>query len=338
MKEQTEVACRLEEAGEMNKGLLVLEVKKLKKYYPAGGKKVLKAVDNVSFEIYKGETLGIVGESGCGKTTCGKTCMGMLSNSGGEVLFHGKNVHKMSKKERFEFTKKAQMVFQDPYASLDPHQKVYNIVAEGIKIHKLAANKTEEEQMVMSLLKIVGLNSEHASRNIHEFSGGQRQRIGIARALAVNPEFLFCDEPVSALDVSIQAQIINLLIKLKEERSLTMLFIAHDLAVVRHISDRIGVMYLGKLVELTEAKALYKKPLHPYTRALLSAVPIADPDVSQERGAIVLSGDIPSPVNPPEGCRFCNRCVKCMDICKEKEPEFKEVEEGHFVACHLYNT
>ena len=229
------------------------------------------------------------------------------------------------------------MIFQDPYASLDPHQKVYDIVAEGIRLHKLAKDKAEEEHMVLELLDMVGLNAEHAMRNVHEFSGGQRQRIGIARALAVDPEFLFCDEPISALDVSIQAQIINLLMKLQKEKHLTMLFIAHDLSMVKHISDRIGVMYLGNMVELSGSSDLYRKPLHPYTQALLSAVPIADPKASRERKKIMLTGDVPSPVNPPAGCRFSGRCKYCMSQCFDLKPELKEVEAGHYVACHLYD-
>ena len=260
-----------------NNATVQLEVTNLCKYYNAGKKKVLKAVDDISFVIYKGETLGIVGESGCGKTTSGKTCIGMLQPTSGQVKYQGKDVHHMTKKERFDFTGKVQMIFQDPYASLDPHQKVYDIVAEGIRIHKLASSREQEEKMVLELLDMVGLNAEHAMRNVHEFSGGQRQRIGIARALAVNPEFLFCDEPISALDVSIQAQIINLLIKLQKERDLTMLFIAHDLSMVRYLCDRVGVMYEGRLVELAPAKELFGNPLHPYTRALLSAIPVPDP-------------------------------------------------------------
>ena len=321
----------------MSDRMVELEVTNLCKYYDAGRKRKLKAVDDVSFTICKGETLGIVGESGCGKTTCGKTCIGMLSKTSGTVTFQGKDVHKLTRKEKFDFTGKVQMIFQDPYASLDPHQKVYDIVAEGIRTHRLARNKAEEEQKVLELLDLVGLNAEHAMRNVHEFSGGQRQRIGIARALSVEPEFLFCDEPISALDVSIQAQIINLLMKLQKEKNLTMLFIAHDLSMVKHISDRIGVMYLGNMVELSESGELYKNPLHPYTRALLSAVPIADPKASRERKKIMLSGDVPSPVDPPAGCRFSGRCEKCMGICREVQPKLNEVEPGHFVACHLYN-
>lgn len=321
----------------MNGRSVELKVEHLSKYYPAGKHKVLKAVDDVSFEIYKGETLGIVGESGCGKTTCGKTCIGMLKKTSGNVLYQGKNVHQMSKKERFAFTKKVQMIFQDPYASLDPHQKVYRIVSEGIRIHKLAKSKDEEWKMVMDLMEMVGLNAEHAVRNVHEFSGGQRQRIGIARALAVDPEFLFCDEPISALDVSIQAQIINLLMKLQRERNLTMLFIAHDLSMVKYISDRIGVMYLGNLVELSDSESLYQNPYHPYTEALLSAVPIADPEASENRSRIMLNGDVPSPVDPPKGCRFSGRCKKCMEKCKSERPLLREITRGHWVACHLYS-
>lgn len=320
----------------MEKRRKIFEVKHLQKYYFTQQKQQLKAVDDVSFDIYEGETLGIVGESGCGKTTCGKTCLGMVDKTGGEVLFLGKDVHAMNRKEHFEFTKKVQMVFQDPYASLDPHQKVYQIIDEGIQIHKIAKNKKEEEKLVFELLEMVGLNVEHAARNVHEFSGGQRQRIGIARALSVNPEFLFCDEPISALDVSIQAQIINLLMKLQKERNLTMLFIAHDLSIVKHISDRIGVMYLGKMVELTRSDMLYANPKHPYTQALLSAIPIADPDESKKKEKVMLAGDVPSPLNPPKGCRFAGRCQHCMEICKTADPNMVEVEEGHFVACHLY--
>lgn len=314
-----------------------LEVNNLKKYYKVGKHSRLQAVDDVSFRIYKGETFGLVGESGCGKTTCGKTCLGILDKTDGEVLYQGQDVHSMTKKERFAFTKKVQMIFQDPYASLNPHQKVYDIIAEGIQIHKLAKNRKEEQKMVTELLEMVGLNAEHAARNVHEFSGGQRQRIGIARALSVEPEFLFCDEPISALDVSIQAQIVNLLIKLQKEKNLTMLFIAHDLSIVKHISDRIGVMYLGKMVELTDSKKLYVSPLHPYTKALLSAVPIADPDASAKKKRIMLNGDVPSPVDSREGCRFCGRCDQCMEICKTQTPKMHEVEEGHYVACHLYS-
>lgn len=314
----------------------VLEVKNLCKYYPVKYKGMLKAVDNVSFSIARGETFGIVGESGCGKTTCGKTCIGMLAPTAGQVLFHGRDVHKMDRAQRFAFTSQAQMIFQDPYASLDPHQKVYDIVAEGIRIHKLSQSRQEEERMVLELLDMVGLNAEHAMRNVHEFSGGQRQRIGIARALSVNPEFLFCDEPISALDVSIQAQIVNLLVRLQQERQLTMLFIAHDLSMVKHISDRIAIMYLGEVVELAEANELYSHPLHPYAQALLSAAPIADPKASRQRHKVMLTGEVPSPMNPPPGCRFCGRCRHRTPRCDSQRPPLIELEPNHFVACHLY--
>lgn len=314
----------------------ILEVKNLKKYYPAAQKQLLKAVDDVSFDIYEGETLGIVGESGCGKTTCGKTCLGMYNKSGGEVLFHGKDIHKMTKAEHFEFTKRVQMIFQDPYASLDPHQKVYDIIAEGIRIHKMAKNKAEEKQMVTELLEMVGLNAEHASRNVHEFSGGQRQRIGIARALSVDPEFLFCDEPISALDVSIQAQVINILEEFQEKFHFTYLFISHDLSMVRHISHTVGVMYLGHLIEYAQVDELYENMLHPYTKCLMSAVPVADPVKSRQSSRIILQGDVPSPINPPSGCPFRTRCSRCMKICEQQKPELVSVGRGHKVACHLY--
>lgn len=314
---------------------VVLDIQNLCKYYPLKNKQVLKAVDNVSFQIYKGETLGIVGESGCGKTTTGKTCIGMLSKTSGDVYFHGKNVHEMTKKEKLEFAKKVQMVFQDPYASLDPHQKVYQIVGEGIKLHHLVKNKNEELMMVQNLLRMVGLNTEHAMRNVHEFSGGQRQRIGIARALAVNPEFLFCDEPISALDVSIQGQILNLLVGLQNERNMTMLFIAHDIAMVRHISDRIGVMYLGNLVELCDAEDIYQVAKHPYTQILLSAMLVPDPDESRRQKRIPLMGDVPSPTSVGPGCVFADRCSYCTEICRRKKPELKKVAKNHFVACHI---
>lgn len=316
----------------------VLEVRDLCKYYPVKYRGVLKAVDNVSFSIARGETFGIVGESGCGKTTCGKTCMGMLAPTAGQVLFHGRDVHKMDHAQRFAFTSQAQMIFQDPYASLDPHQKVYDIVAEGIRIHKLSQSRQEEERMVLELLDMVGLNAEHAMRNVHEFSGGQRQRVGIARALSVNPEFLFCDEPISALDVSIQAQIVNLLVRLQKERQLTMLFIAHDLSMVKHISDRIAIMYLGEVVELAQANELYSHPLHPYAQALLSAAPIADPKASRQRHKVMLTGEVPSPMNPPPGCRFCGRCRYRTPSCDSRRPRLIELEPNHFVACNMYET
>ena len=315
----------------------ILEVKHLKKYFPVDAKHTLKAVDDVSFTIYEGETLGIVGESGCGKITCGRTCIGVYEATSGEVLYKGKDINKMTAVERKEFTKKVQMIFQDPYSSLDPRMKVHDIIAEGMQIHKLVSSKAEEIKAVQSLLEQVGLNPEHANRYVHEFSGGQRQRIGIARALAVNPEFLMCDEPISALDVSVQAQVVNLLVKLQKERGLTCMFIAHDLSMVKHISDRVGVMYLGNLVELADSDALYQHPLHPYTKALLSAIPVPDPDIERQRNQIRLEGEVPSPMNPPAGCHFCNRCSYAKEECSCQTPVMREVEPGHFVACHLYD-
>ena len=320
----------------MNDRKVLMEVKHLKKYFRIDSKRTLKAVDDVSFQIYEGETLGIEGESGCGKTTCGRTCIGVYDKTEGQVLYKGKDVHRMSNAEKKEFTKSVQMIFQDPYSSLDPRLKVHDIIAEGMQIHKLVTSKSEEIKAVQELLKQVGLNPEHASRYVHEFSGGQRQRIGIARALAVNPEFLMCDEPISALDVSVQAQVVNLLVKLQKERGLTCMFIAHDLSMVKHISDRVGVMYLGNMVELADSDELYENPLHPYTKALLSAIPIPNPKVEKERQQIRLEGEVPSPVNPPEGCHFCNRCPYAKEKCKKTVPLMREIVEGHFVACHLY--
>jgi len=312
----------------------LVEIKNLKKYFKAKDG-ILKAVDNVSFNIYRGETLGLVGESGCGKTTCGRTILGMYSATDGEVLFEGRNVHTMSKKEKRELTKEAQIIFQDPYASLNPRMTVGDIVAEGIDIHNIR-NGNGKYQKVNELLAMVGLNKEHANRFPHEFSGGQRQRIGIARALAIDPKFIVCDEPISALDVSIQAQIVNLLIKLQNEMGLTYLFIAHDLSMVRHISDRVGVMYLGCLVELAESDELYENPQHPYTKALLSAIPIPDPKFEKARHRIILEGEVPSPVNPKPGCRFRARCKYAKPICGEEQPVLKKVSHAHFAACHLY--
>lgn len=315
---------------------VILEVKNLKKYFKVSNNETLKAVDDVSFFINEGETLGLVGESGCGKTTCGRTVIGMYDKTGGEVLYKGKSVHGLNRKDKKAFTKEVQIIFQDPYASLNPRMTVADIIAEGIDIHGLAKNKKDREERVYKALDQVGLNREHANRFVHEFSGGQRQRIGIARALAVEPKFILCDEPISALDVSIQAQVANLLIKLQKELGLTYLFIAHDLSMVKHISDRVAVMYLGSMAELAESEVLYNNPKHPYTEALMSAIPIADPDIEESRERIMLSGDVPSPINTPVGCKFQGRCNKCMDICKKEVPQFKEVEKNHFVACHLY--
>ena len=323
-------------ADEEVKDDVLLEVRNLKKYFDiainAFQTKPLKAVDNVSFSIKRGETLGLVGESGCGKTTVGRTLLQLYKPTDGEIIFNGKPVN--TKQELQEFRKKATMVFQDPYSSLNPRMTVADIIGEPLDIHKMYSTKEERMAKILELMDHVGLNSEHASRYAHEFSGGQRQRIGIARALAVNPEFIVCDEPVSALDVSIQAQVINMFDELQEKLGLTYLFIAHDLLVVRHISDRIAVMYLGKMVELAESDEICDKPLHPYTKALMSAVPMPDPKTARANQRIALSGDIPSPLNAPSGCPFRTRCPYATDICAKDMPEFKEVKPGHFVACH----
>lgn len=313
----------------------ILEVRDLKKHFQLGGGKTLKAVDGLNFAIERGETFGLVGESGCGKSTAGRTIIRLYEATGGEVLFNGENVHALRGRKQQEFRRQMQMVFQDPYASLNPRMTVGNIIAEGIDIHGMYTGK-QRKNRVSELLQAVGLNEEHASRFPHEFSGGQRQRIGIARALAIEPQFIIADEPISALDVSVQAQVVNLFKKLQKERGLTYLFIAHDLAMVKHISDRIGVMYLGKLVEVTTSEELYANPMHPYTQSLLSAIPIPDPEVERTRERIILQGEIPSPLNPPSGCPFRTRCPKAMPECAAAMPEFKEVKPGHFTACHLY--
>lgn len=319
-----------------NNNEILIEVKNLKKYFQVGKHATLKAVDDVSFFIRKGETLGLVGESGCGKTTCGRTVMGMYSATGGQVLFDGINVHKLDKKAKKDFARRAQIIFQDPYASLNPRMTVGDIIGEGIDIHNLYTGQ-ERTNRVFELLQLVGLNKEHGSRFPHEFSGGQRQRIGIARALAIEPEFIVCDEPISALDVSIQAQIVNLLIQLQQELGLTYLFIAHDLSMVKHISDRVGVMYLGMMVELASSHDLYEKPLHPYTQALLSAIPVPDPEVERNKARIKLEGEVPSPINPKPGCRFTPRCRYAKPICSVETPVLKEIEKEHYVACHLFD-
>ena len=317
----------------------LVEVKNLKEYFDINmgffRSKPLKAVDDVSFTINRGETLGLVGESGCGKTTVGRTILHLYKPTGGEVIFDGKPIK--TKQDIQEYRKKAAMVFQDPYSSLNPRMTVSDIVGEPLDVHKLYSSRKEREERILELLGHVGLNSEHASRYAHEFSGGQRQRIGIARALAVNPEFIVCDEPVSALDVSIQAQVINMFDDLQDKLGLTYLFVAHDLLVVRHISDRIAVMYLGKMVELADANEIYNHPLHPYSQSLLSAVPVPDPKVARANRRIVLSGDIPSPLNAPSGCPFRTRCRYATEACAQSMPPFTEVEAGHFVACHRVN-
>ena len=314
----------------------IVEVRNLKEYFNINmgmfRTKPLKAVDNVSFAIQPGETLGLVGESGCGKTTVGRTILHLYKPTGGEVLYMGRKIQ--TKADIQAFRNKASMVFQDPYSSLNPRMTVADIIGEPLDVHKLYSSRQERQERILELMGYVGLNSEHAARYAHEFSGGQRQRIGIARALAVNPDFIVCDEPVSALDVSIQAQVINMFAELQEKFGLTYLFIAHDLLVVRHISDRIAVMYLGKMVELANANEIYDHPLHPYSKSLLSAVPVPDPKIARANQRIVLSGDIPSPLNAPSGCPFRTRCPYACDKCAESMPDFQEVSAGHFVACH----
>ena len=314
----------------------LIEVNHLKQYFdiPMGmfKSKPLKAVDDVSFFINKGETLGLVGESGCGKTTVGRTMLHLYKPTAGSITYNGKEIK--TKADVSEFRKKATMVFQDPYSSLNPRMTVEDIIGEPLDVHKMYTNKAERREHILELMQKVGLNSEHAARYAHEFSGGQRQRIGIARSLALNPDFIICDEPVSALDVSIQAQVINMFDELQDEMNLTYLFIAHDLLVVRHISDRIAVMYLGKMVELADADEIYNRPLHPYSKSLLSAVPVPDPKIARANKRIVLSGDIPSPLNAPSGCPFHTRCPYATDICSQSMPEFEEIEKGHFIACH----
>ena len=291
-------------------------------------------MDNVNFFVRRGETLGVVGESGCGKSTTGKTIMHLIPATSGQIIFDGKDVTHMDKKEYLAFTRRAQMIFQDPYASLDSRMTAGDIIAEGMLIHGMYDSK-ERKERTYQLLETVGLNKEHANRFVHEFSGGQRQRIGIARALAIGPEFVVCDEPISALDVSIQVQIINLLLELQESHDLTYLFIAHDLGIVRHVSDRVAVMYLGAVVELAESDELYEHQLHPYTQALLSAIPIADPKVTRAKKRILLQGDVPSPIDVGQGCKFAGRCSLCKGICHEQAPELRDVGGGHYVACHL---
>lgn len=315
----------------------LLEVKNLTKHFSIGKRQVLKAVDGISFDIYKGETLGLVGESGCGKSTAGRTINHLYDATSGQVIYNGEDTQvKKSATDLKDMKKKMQMIFQDPYSSLNPRMTVIEIISEGIKNHDPHLKKEEKMAKVYDLLELVGLNKKHANRYPHEFSGGQRQRIGIARALAVEPEFIIADEPIAALDVSIQAQIVNLLKELQLEKELTYLFIAHDLSMVKHISDRIAVMYLGSLVELADSEELYDDPLHPYTQALLSAIPVPNPEIERSRERVILTGDVPDPVNPPSGCRFRTRCPVAMDICAEVVPEWQEVKQKHFVACHLY--
>ncbi|HEX2925374.1 MAG TPA: ABC transporter ATP-binding protein [Ruminiclostridium sp.] len=317
----------------------LVEVRNLKQYFTiknhVGSKAFVKAVDDVSFDIFKGETLGLVGESGSGKTTLGRSMLRIYDPTSGTVKIDGIDITKFQGKKLLPYRKKMQYIFQDPYASLDPRMTVSDIVGEALDIHGLSSSKKDRADKIRELLRLVGLNTEHASRYPHEFSGGQRQRIGIARAIAVQPDFIVCDEPVSALDVSIRAQIINTLEEMQDKLNLTYLFISHDLGVVRHTCDRVGVMYLGHIVELVESEELYQNPLHPYTRALLTAIPEPNPDTAKSRNRIILKGEIPSPVNPPSGCKFRTRCPYAKDICAEKVPELTDCGNGHYVSCHF---
>lgn len=326
--------------SDSNNKELLIEVKSLVKYFPITEGVIkrhvgdVKAVDDISFNVYRGETLGLVGESGCGKTTAGRTIIQLYEPTAGEVIYKGKNLDKMEKTELRKLRPELQIIFQDPYASLNPRMTVGNIISEAMVYHRIVP-KSRKDERVKELLEMVGLNPHFALRFPHEFSGGQRQRIGIARALAMEPEFIVCDEPISALDVSIQAQVVNLLEQLQKELDLTYLFIAHDLSMVQHISDRVAVMYLGKIVEITDSDTLYEDPQHPYTKALLSAVPIPDPVVEEKRERIILKGDVPNPADPPKGCNFNTRCPLATDICFEVEPELQDYLPGHEVACHL---
>lgn len=317
----------------MNNNEILYDVQGLSRYFPSK-RGVVKAVDDVSFQIRKGETFSLVGESGCGKTTCGRTLLGVYSKTAGKVLYHGVDKDSLSKAQQKEYLQKNQMIFQDPYACLDPRMSIASIIEEGMKVH-FSYSASERTAICAELLHKVGLPAEFLSRFPHELSGGQRQRIGIARALAMNPEFIVCDEPIAALDVSIQAQVVNLLIRLQKEMGLTYLFISHDLSMVKHISDKIAVMYLGSIVELGTPDALYNRPMHPYSKALLSAIPVADPDGNWAKKRIPLTGEVPSPVDAPAGCKFWKRCPYAKETCKEQRPALRELETGHFVACHL---
>ncbi len=325
----------------MNNHQPLLEVRNLKKYFTLnkGGifrlkTQYLKAVDDVSFHINRGETFGLVGESGCGKSTMGRTTLRLYEATGGQVFFDGKNLLQIPEKEMKPYRKRIQMIFQDPYASLNPRMTVSDIIGEGISTHNIAKG-AERQERIYNILNRVGLKQDHANRYPHEFSGGQRQRVGIARALAVNPDLIICDEPISALDVSIQAQVVNMMQDLQQEMGLTYLFIAHDLSMVKYISDRIGVMYLGRLIEVSSSHELYTNPIHPYTQALLTAIPIPDPELTRKNKRMILQGSVTSPIDPPEGCRFASRCPHCQSICLEKTPVLEELSPGHWSACHL---
>ena len=315
----------------------LLRVEHLTKHFPAGGGKVVHAVDDVSFAITRGATLGLVGESGCGKSSCARTIIRIYEPTSGRILLDGDDISALSQKQLLPYRRKMQMIFQDPYASLNARMTVQDIVAEPLRAHRVCQSRAEEREMVIQMLNRVGLNQDHAGRYAHEFSGGQRQRVGIARALILRPELVICDEPISALDVSIQAQVVNLLRTFQEAQGLTYLFIAHDLSMVRYVSDDVGVMYLGQLVELCRADEIYAHPAHPYTQGLLSSVPIPDPVAARLKDTVGLEGDLPSPIAPPSGCRFHTRCPYAMPMCAEAAPALREAAPGHFVACHKIN-
>ncbi|ALC80822.1 ABC transporter ATP-binding protein [Bacillus gobiensis] len=321
----------------MSNDQVLVKVEGLKKHFDLSKGLTLKAVDGISFQIYKGETFGLVGESGCGKSTTGRMLMRLYEPTEGTITYDGQNLHSVHEGDQFLFKRKIQMIFQDPYASLNPRLTVREILTEPMEIHGLHQGKKNRMKKVDELLESVGLNRDFANRYPHEFSGGQRQRIGIARSLVLEPEFIVADEPISALDVSVQAQVVNLLKNLQKKNGLTYLFIAHDLSMVKHISDRIGVMYLGHMAEISASEELYQNPLHPYTQALLSAIPIPDPDIEDKRERIILKGELPSPIHPPSGCVFRTRCPAAMDVCAMKKPEMQEVASDHYVACHLYS-
>ena len=313
----------------------ILEVTNLTKHFKAGSRQIVHAVDGVSFTLEKGKTLGLVGESGCGKSSCARTVIRMYEPTGGQIVLDGRDITDLNQKQLKPYRKKMQMIFQDPYASLNARMTVRDIIAEPLIAHGIVKKKEQSNDLVYPMLERVGLTTEHANRYAHEFSGGQRQRVGIARALILQPDLIICDEPISALDVSIQAQVINLLKDFQEEKRVSYLFIAHDLSMVRYVSDDVGVMYLGQLVEVCESNEIYKNPLHPYTKGLLGSIPVANPSLARQKEKSSIEGDIPSPIHPPAGCRFHTRCPQCTERCRCDEPQFLEVEPGHFVACNF---
>ena len=321
----------------MNEQTPVLQVEGLTKHFPVSGHKVVHAVDDVSFSVQRGKTLGVVGESGCGKSSCARTIIRIYEPTAGKILLDGENITSLTQKQLLPYRRKMQMIFQDPYASLNARMTVHDIIAEPLRAHRICSSRQEENEMVSEMLARVGLNRDHANRYAHEFSGGQRQRVGIARALILKPELVICDEPISALDVSIQAQVVNMLRNFQEELGLTYLFIAHDLSMVRYVSDDVGVMYLGQLVEKCEADEIYHHPLHPYTQGLLSSIPLPNPRLAQAKDKSGLEGDLPSPIDPPAGCRFHTRCPYATDRCREETPPLLEASPGHFTACHRVN-